>query len=235
MKTEKKQADYDFCHCISAFTYLPLIGLTDTIIPMKKLCIFLLGIMVCIPASAQLLKDLDHVSKFNEGHAAIKKDDSWAFINKKGDIVIDFRDDLVATEQKESEFNAPVFSNGRALIKRTEDKITYFGFIDQKGKKVIQSEYVNATPFKNGFALVMHYNKEVVGQNKLLGKDVVSYEIAEYVIDVNGKALTPMLNARNFVPEKFKSGKSPSFTAKFIGERLVAVYTEGNKWEVYSF
>ena len=203
--------------------------------PMKKLCLFLLGIMVCIPASAQLLKDLDQVSNYNEGLAAIKKDDKWAFINDKGTITINFRNDLVATNQNEYELNAPIFKNGRALISRSEEKITYFGYIDEKGEEVIKSDFVNATPFKNGFAIVMHYTKEVVGQNKLLGKDVVSYEIAEYVIDINGKALTPMLNARNFVPEKFKSGKSPGFTAKFIGERMIAVHTEENKWEVYSF
>lgn len=203
--------------------------------PMKKLCLFLLGIIVCIPASAQLLKDLDHVGSFTEGLAAIQKDEAWAFINDKGAIMINFRDDLVISDQYDDQLTTPVFKNGRALIRRTEDKITYFGYIDQTGKEVIKTDYVNATPFNNGFAIVMNYTKKVVGQNKLLGKDVVSYEIAEYVIDVNGKALTPMLHARNFVPEKFKSGKSPVFTSKFIGERLVAVKTEENNWELYSF
>lgn len=191
--------------------------------------------MVCIPANAQLLKDLDQVSSFNEGLIAVKKGDQWAFLNDQGTIVIDYRNDLVASSQKENELKFPVFNNGRALISRTENDITYYGYIDQTGKELIKSDYVNATPFSNGYAIVMHYTKEVVGQNKLLGKDVVSYEIAEYVIDINGKALTPMLHARNFVPEKFKSGKSPDFTAKFLGERLVAVKTEENKWEIYSF
>lgn len=203
--------------------------------PMKKLCLFLLGIMVCIPASSQLIKNIDQVGTINEGLAPIKKGEDWAFIDEKGAIIINFRDDLVAVSHKENEIKVPVFKNGRTLISRTEDKITYFGYIDQSGNEVIQTDYVNATPFNNGYAIVMHYTKEVVGKNKLLGKDVVSYEIAEYVIDVNGKALTPMLHPRNFVPEKFKSGKSPAFSSKFIGERLVAVKTEENKWEIYSF
>ena len=68
---------------------------------MKKLPLLLLGFMICIPASSQLMKGLDQVSSFNEGLVAIKKGDQWAFMDKQGTIVIDFRDDLVATSQKE--------------------------------------------------------------------------------------------------------------------------------------
>ncbi len=202
---------------------------------MKKLWLLLLGVLLCFPASSQFMKELDHVSTFNEGLLSIKKGDQWAFMDKQGIIVINYRGDLVATSQKEDEIKAPVFQNGRALISRIEDNITYYGYIDKSGKEVIKTEFVNATPFKNGFAIVMRFTKEVVGQNKVLGKDVVSYEIEEYVIDLSGKAMTPMLHSRNYVPDKMKSGKSPNLTAFLIGGRMVAVKTAGQKWEIYRF
>ena len=202
---------------------------------MKRLFLLLLGFMVSIPVNSQLMTGLDQVSTFNEGLAAIKKGDQWAFMDKQGAIAIDFRDDLFATNQKGVEMKAPVFQNGRALISRIEENITYYGYIDKSGKEVIKSAYVNATPFKNGFALVMGYSKEVVGQNKVLGKNVVSYEIEEFVIDLNGKVMTPMLHSRNYVPDKMKKGKSPDFTCILLGARMVGVKTAGQKWEVYKF
>jgi hypothetical protein len=202
---------------------------------MKKLSLLLLGFMIYLPASSQLMKGLDQVSSFNEGLVAIKKGDQWAFMDKQGTIVIDFRDDLVATSQNDDDIKAPVFQNGRALINRTEDDITYYGYIDKLGKEVIKTEFINATPFKNGFAVVMNYSKKVVGKNKLLDKDVVSYQIEEFVIDVNGKALTPMLHTRNCVPDKIKSKKCPDFTAVLLGGRMVGVKTAGQKWEIYRF
>lgn len=202
---------------------------------MKTLVPLLLVFMICIPANSQLIKGLDQVSYFNEGLVAIKKGDQWAFMDKQGIIAIDFRNDLVATSQNEGDIKAPVFQNGRALISRTEDGITYYGYIDKSGKEVIKTTFVNATPFKNGFAVVMGYSKEVVGKNKLLDKDVVTYEIEEYVIDLNGKALTPMLHTRNCVPDKLKSAKCPDFTAFLLGGRMVGVKTAGQKWEIYRF
>lgn len=203
---------------------------------MKKICLLLLGFMVIFPAHAQFMKNLDQVSTFSEGLLAIKKGDQWGFMDKQGTIVIQFRDDLVPIKISGDDVTkVPVFQNGRALVRRIEDNITYYGYIDSSGKEIIKKDYVNATPFKDGFAVVMSYTKEVVGKNKLLGKDVVNYEIEEFVIDLNGKAMTPMLNPRHYVPDKMKSGKSPSLTAFLIGERMVAVKTAEEKWEIYRF
>lgn len=202
---------------------------------MNKLYLLFLGIMVCIPVNSQLLKDLDQISPYREGLAAIKKGDQWAFMDKQGTIVINFRNDLVATSQKEGELKAPVFQNGRALINRIEDDITYYGYIDKSGNEVITGPYVNATTFKNGFAIVMHFSREVVGKNKLLDKDVVSYKLEEFVIDLNGHVMTPMLHTRNCVPDKIKSGKSPDLTTVLLGERMVGVQTTNKKWEIHNF
>ena len=191
--------------------------------------------MACIPANSQLVKELDQVSPFYEGLAAIKKGDQWAFMDKQGTIVINFRNDLVATSQKEGDIKAPVFQNERALINRIEDNITYYGYIDKKGNEVITGPYVNATTFNNGFAIVVHFSRKIVGKNKLLDKDVVAYHLEEYVIDVNGKAMTPMLHTRNCNPDKLKSGKSLDITTVLLGERMVGVQNAEKKWEIHSF
>tara|TARA_R110001583_G_scaffold410_2_gene3736 strand:- start:713 stop:877 length:165 start_codon:yes stop_codon:yes gene_type:complete len=39
----------------------------------------------------QTLEDLEYISPFVNDVAAIKKANEWAFINKNGEIVIDFR------------------------------------------------------------------------------------------------------------------------------------------------
>lgn len=202
---------------------------------MKKLFTLLLGIAVWIPTSAQLMQDVEQIGSFNEGLASIKKGDQWAFMDTKGTIVIDFRDDLVVTENKDGVPVAPEFHDGRALISRLEDDIKYYGYIDTEGKEVIKTRYVNATPFHNGFAIVMEFTKEVVGQNKLLGKDVVSYEVQEFVIDPNDKAMTPLLHPRNCVPEKMKSGKKPEMTTQFLSDRMVGVKLGDRNWEIYTF
>jgi hypothetical protein len=202
---------------------------------MKKLYTLLLAIMICLPSSAQLMKNLDQVGIFNEGLAAIKKGDQWAFMDKKGEVVIDFRDDLVATTDENGILIAPEFHDGRALISSLEDGILFYGYIDTTGEEVILIQYVNATPFNNGFAIVMQYTKEVVGKNKVLGKDVVCYEVEEFVIDLNDKAMTPMLHTRNCVPDKMKSGKKPELTTQFLGERMVGVKMGDQKWEIYNF
>lgn len=202
---------------------------------MKTAITIAFAFMMCISTSAQLLQDLDYITSFNEGLAAVKKGDQWGFIDQQGELVIDFRDDLAQMTDKTGSKTKPEFNNERAIISTSKDGITFYGFIDKTGEEVIKCEYVNTSGFKNGHALVMHFSKEVVGKNNLLGKDVVSYQIEEYVIDVNGKALTPALNPRNYVPSKMKSGAAPEFTARFIGDNMVAVEGSDKKWDVYKF
>ena len=60
---------------------------------MKKALITLL--LLPVFTLAQTLEELDFIAPFNDGVAAIKKDNSWGFINDKGAILINFRDDLV--------------------------------------------------------------------------------------------------------------------------------------------
>lgn len=202
---------------------------------MKKAITFAFAFMMCITMNAQLLQNLDHIENFNEGLAAVQKGDQWAFIDQKGKMVIDFRGDIALKKDENGLIVHPEFNNNRSIISKLKEGINFYGYIDKTGKTVIECEYVNVTPYANGYALVMQYSKEVIGKNKLLGKDVVSYQIEEYVIDLNGKAMTEGLNPRNYVPSKMKSGEAPEFTAHFIGDRMIAVQLENQKWDIYSF
>ena len=74
---------------------------------MKKAII--LFILIPFLGFSQITDKLDYISPFNEGYSAIQKGDQWAFINHKGDIVINFRDDLVLTETNNKKY--PIFIN----------------------------------------------------------------------------------------------------------------------------
>ena len=62
---------------------------------MKK--IFLLFALIILPflLYTQELTGIDEIAPFSEGLAAIRKGNEWGFINKEGQLVIEFRDDLV--------------------------------------------------------------------------------------------------------------------------------------------
>ena len=82
---------------------------------MKKLIILYIVILIIpIFGFTQTTKNLDYISPFHDDLAAIEKDGQWAFINTKGDIVVDFRNDLVTTKLNNEEY--PVFMDGRCLI-----------------------------------------------------------------------------------------------------------------------
>ena len=156
---------------------------------MKKALITLL--LIPVFALAQTNEALDFIAPFNDGVAAIKKDNSWGFINNKGAIIIDFRDDLVLTETDYGSY--PVFKNNRCLISEKKDGILYFGYIDKTGKKVIQTKFLNALNFNDNETIALELIKEELGENDVLGKKVVNYRYYEVIIDTNG-AIKSYLN-----------------------------------------
>lgn len=149
---------------------------------MKKLLIILLIIPVI--AYAQTTEQLDFIAPFSDDVAAVKKGDSWGFINEKGTIVIAFRDDLVLSEI--DGYKYPVFKNNRCLISQNKNGITYFGYIDKTGKTVITPKFLNASNFNNNKAIVLDITKEKLGTNSVLGKNVVNYRYYEVTIDSHG-------------------------------------------------
>ena len=84
----------------------------------KVLYLFLATLIIPFIGLTQTIENLDFISPFHDDLSAIQKDGQWAFINTNGDVVIDFRDDLVTT--KSNDTNYPIFNDGRCLIKQNK-------------------------------------------------------------------------------------------------------------------
>ena len=184
------------------------------------------------------LTNIESISSFHEGLASIKKGTQWAFINTQGDIVIDFRDDLVASVQCNMECcrsneteTYPIFKNDRALIKVWEDGIARYGYIDTKGVTVIEPIFINATHFENNKAVVLKMYKEDMGKNELLDKNVVRYGYNEVIIDPNGAIIAHLSGPYNLLYDKEKLKTPPAIKSKLLHTNLVAV-PSGDTWEL---
>ncbi len=179
----------------------------------------------------QDLSNLDFISPLHDGLSAIKKDSKWAFINEQGDLVIDFRDDLVtATDYG---YTYPLFQNDRALVKTVIKGITFFGYIDRTGKMVIEPQYLNATPFFNGVALVHALTEAIPGHNDLLGKRIVYYRYYEALIDGNGIVVQNLMDdPKPITLDKEYLRKPPALTHRLIGQHLLATMNKDKSWNV---
>ena len=205
---------------------------------MKKLVFLIFCFIVHSVGYSQIIENIDEISPFHEEFAAIKKGDQWAFINSKGVQVINFRDDLVSSKNETGiTFGSyPVLRDGRCLIRKITDNVYHYGYIDSNGKEIIASQYVNATNFQDGYAIVIYVEKKVMGYNKVLGKDVISYTLKESIIDTSGKTVKDLDNARNYVKSKYNLQNPPVFYSKFLGSHLIAVQTtDAKKWNIYKF
>lgn len=188
---------------------------------------------------AQELKDLDEVTPYQENYAAVRKGDKWAFINEIGAIVINFRKDIVSDLSKHypskdprKKIDYPHFSNERCLVKITKEGVSYFGYINKNGAIVINREYVNATPFVNGYAMVLKVEKEYLGTNSLLAKNVVSYSYDEVLINKDGKVVMHLNGPNHLILSKEKLRKPPIINSYFLTENILVIKNEANKWDI---
>ncbi|SFZ92298.1 WG containing repeat-containing protein [Flaviramulus basaltis] len=198
---------------------------------MKKLLIILLIIPVFM--FSQTTEELDFVAPFNDNVAAVKKDNSWGFINDKGDVSIAFRDDLVLTKIEGQHY--PIFKDNRCLISETKQGIIYFGYIDKTGKTVIEPKFLNALNFNNNQALVLELIKRTVGNNDILEKPVVYNKYFEVIIDAEGN-IKKYLNPEGiniFLDKKFLD-KPPKIISKIISNNLVSTMNKNEKWFIQS-
>ena len=187
--------------------------------------IFLLPVFVL----SQTTVELDFIAPFSDNLAAVKKGDLWGFINNKGNIVIDFRDDLVLTETNGYQY--PIFKNKRCLILENKNGIAYFGYIDETGKTVIAPEFLNALNFETNVTLVLKVLTQTVGENDILKKPVVYHNYFEVIIDRNG-TIIEYLNPKgiNVVLDKEFLKKPPIITSRFISDNIVTIMNENKKW-----
>ncbi|WP_299336434.1 WG repeat-containing protein [uncultured Psychroserpens sp.] len=195
--------------------------------------LFLSLVMIPFLSFSQSMENLDYISPFQNGMAAVKKDNQWAFINTKGDVVINFRADIAISELEGK--NYPVFADDRCLIVEQKNGISYFGFIDKTGNTVVEPKFLNATNFYNGQAIALELLKEVVGENKALNKTVSYDKYLEAVIDTNGNVLGYLSPKRtNVILDKKFLRCPPKISAKHISDNLFAFLNDDNTWSIIS-
>tara|TARA_R110001583_G_scaffold82774_1_gene219304 strand:+ start:39204 stop:39812 length:609 start_codon:yes stop_codon:yes gene_type:complete len=202
---------------------------------MKNFLVFIILLSLQPFGFSQGLTNLDEVSQINENLVAIKKGTQWGFINKDGLLVIDFRNDLVV---EDDEFNSPPYFNyGRCLIKKLINNEYLYGYIDTYGNEIIKPQYLNASNFSNGYAIIIIIKllKETVGYNEVLKKDITTSKYEEFIIDIDGGIVKYLENPRNYIPSKVKPEKPPVFHSKFVAPHLIAVMKKDKKWDIYKF
>lgn len=198
---------------------------------MKNTIILVLVLFASFFSFSQPIEDIDYISPFNNGVAAVKKGTQWGFINMQGELIIDFRNDLVLTETIDGNF--PIFKSNRCLIEEKRDGISYFGYIDIFGATVIQPQFLNATNFNDGLAIVLEVFRESIAKNKALGKNIVYHKYLQGLVDTEGNIklyLSP--NRVNVILDKKFLKAPPEITSKYISEDLYAVKGKNNKWSV---
>ena len=193
--------------------------------------IFLTLLIIPILGIGQTIENIDFVSPFHDGLSAVKKGNSWAFIDQNGSIIIDFREDLVKTKTDGGYY--PLFSNGKCIIAQKKDDILLYGFIDKKGNISIEPQFLNVLNFQGNKTLALIVHKETIGFNDIFKKDVVNYHYFEVVIDENGNSLDHLTQlALHISPKYSKSKEPPVITSKFISDNLIAVKSDENKWNL---
>jgi hypothetical protein len=179
----------------------------------------------------QSTDNLDFISPYHNGLAAIKKNGQWAFINTKGDVVINYRTDVVLTRFTDNSY--PVFYDDRCLIEQQKNGISYFGYIDTSGNVVIKPQFLNAANFINGKALALKLIKENVAQNPALDKNIVYYRYYDVVIELDGTVKSYLNPAGiNVVLDKEFLREPPEITSKRISDNLYAILDKNKKWTI---
>ena len=232
--------NYDNSHLLFLGYDILLLNNPKNILRMKNIISLLVcGLIFSTALMAQELKDLEYVSPFHEELAAVKKGGMWAFINTDGKLIIDYRDDLVLASESQiaccttdKSMSYPIFENGRALIKKIQEGITFYGYINSKGETVIEPDFINATHFHNNRAIIIKVSKENLGRNELLGKNVVSYSYNEEVINSDGEAVAFLRGPINLVYDKEKMQTPPKIQSHFLGPNLVSTKSEDGTWKI---
>lgn len=95
----------------------------------------------------QAFKDsFERAGFFANGLAPVRKDNKWGFINKKGELAVDYR----FTGARE-------YSGGLACVEKDNDK---WGFINTAGETVISFQYDRSTRFRFNHAYTEYYGTQ---------------------------------------------------------------------------
>ena len=204
---------------------------------MRSLTLFVLFTFLSMMSHGQDLKDIDQVAPFSEGLAAVRVGNQWGFINENGDLVIDFRDDLVwnkfaDTDKEDIEgIRYPVFKDGLCMIREMleEEEIYVYGFIDKTGATKIKPEYLNVTEFDQGYAIGILMTKTFRGKNNFQ-LNIYDYKFSEVILDQKGDIMRLLAQRDNILMSK-RRYELPDLRAKLLSRTLVAIM-KGDNWEL---
>ncbi len=187
----------------------------------------------------QTVKNADFISPMEDGYAAVKIHNQWSFIDENGKLIFDLRNDLITNETRTNAVDLgvasmtyPLMIEERAMVKTVKDGIPYYGFIDPTGKIVVNQEFLNVSNFKEGYALALKLSEQVLGENKPLGKRVVSYFYDLVLIDTSGHISKYLCGPFPVSLSKERLKVAPPIVAKDLSPNLIAVQTPESKWEV---
>ncbi|MBO0331895.1 WG repeat-containing protein [[Muricauda] lutisoli] len=195
----------------------------------------LIAAFIYMGLSAQLPDNLDFVSPFHEGFAAIQKENKWAFVDETGNIAIDFRDDLYWNTDANTSYNDiramayPQFSSGRCVVQKIVDGIPIFGFIDTTGKLVIEHQFLNVAPFDNGWTTGIIFEKVFRGKNEF-NLDIYEFKFHEVLMDADGN-INEFLNRRHNIQMTKRRYEIPEIRSKILNGNLIAVEKD-NLWHI---
>lgn len=206
---------------ITVLLLLPLYGISQTIEELNK----------------PMISALDEVAPFHEELAAVRKGNEWGFIDKEGNLVIDFRADLVWNKDADTLHRGivgiryPRFKEGRCLVKTLkEEEIPYYGFMDKTGKIIIEPEYLNITEFENGNAIGIYCKRTYKGKNNFQ-LNIYDYTFTEVIVNMAGEIIWPIEERDNILMSK-RRYQLPELWAKLITPDLLLVKKSNNKLEI---
>lgn len=203
---------------------------------MKKNILLALLVFCPLLGTSQALEGIDEITPFHEEMAAIRKGDQWGFINQEGVLVIEFRNDLVWDKNADTlksgidGIRFPSFHNGKCLVSKLIDEIRVYGFIDTKGKLVIEHQFLNVSSFNNGYIIGIIYEKIFIGKNEIK-LDVYKHKFHEVLMDSSGEIIE-FLSSRDNIQMTKKRYIRPSINAKFLSQNLIALRTKDRNWEI---
>ncbi len=203
---------------------------------MKRIVLVFLAILPAI-IYAQELKEINEIAPFNEGLAAVRKGNQWGFINEEGNLVIDFRNDIhwninADTSQKDvTGVRWPMFQDGRCIVSKiVEEGVPVYGFIDKEGKVVIEPQFLNVYPFKDGYTTGVLFRKTLKGKNEFK-LNIYEFKFHDVLVHSSGK-IEEFFEARQNIQMTSKRYELPAIGAKKLTKDLIAVHVPKKGWEL---
>ncbi len=203
----------------------------------KSILLWVITAMFVFPVSAQNLEHIDEIAPFSEGLAAVRKGNQWGFINEAGVLTIPFREDIYWNENADSSrtdvlsIHYPTFNEGLCVITKTvEDGVPVFGFMDKKGVIVIEPEFLNVYPFKDGATTAVLLDKTVKGENEFK-LEIYAYKFFDVLLKDSGE-ITDYFEKRDNILMTLKRYTTPIINAKILSNDLVSVYVPEKGWKI---